>query len=1090
MKILRIAGRNLASLGEFELNLAEPPLLHAGVFCITGATGSGKSTLLDAMCLALYGRIPRLIERSSQVKIERSDAGSMSLSDVRQIVRHGAIDAHAEVDFLANGRRFRSTWRVERAHRRAHGALKDPLIQLLDLDAAQIISEGNKSAALKLITQTIGLDFDQFCRSVLLAQGDFAAFLRARKDERAALLEAITGTELYARVSVEVYRRSAEAAQALTRVQDALALNVVWSTDHREQAHARLQEIDLERTLLSALLLVQQADNAAFERFQRATDALNRSRATLCKLLPASSVSAGPELLAQGQTIHAQFASNLTHALKIDAQTQALQTTIDSLTLEISAAQSKRQEQTQAAQASAHEQLSIELEVNNVQQWLTANQDVQAWAAQWPRWEHALQQAHALQRKRDAQTAQCQRLKHQISGIEAHCARQQALLLHAENTQKLALEAHEAALRRLHLHHATAAPASDQQRLALSEDLQRLARMRVVHSSALEASVQLDRAKLKHSDLELLARENAQACASSLLTRDQIALECTERSQELSHVSATAELSLRRPDLLIDGAPCPLCGALEHPAAQHPGPLDSVLATLRAENELARKRLAALENKLTELHTASAVLAERQSSNSTQLSAITQRLNTLGADWRALRAVADPDDLSCPATPAWLSAQTALQQAQWDAWVLQDAQARELQASCNALALKLNEADKAFRALETDRRLSNDELISSRAAQSTEERVLAAEAQQLTAQLRVLDEPLAERSSWQQQFASEPLKLIAELAEYAVTWHRQTQRSEQLRLVLGVAREANAIARGGETTLSAHCAQLLLQQQAIQRRQAEHQSDLRALLGDRALSTAQAEHLARGDALVLLSKAEVDAQQAGSTLPTIDASQLLEQMAASRVALDGLSEERGALAASISHDQALEGTRTRLQAEHAQALSVADQWERLNSVVGSADGRKFRVFAQTMTLEILLEASNGYLATLRPRYALTRLKAHDMEIAVIDRELGSEMRPIQSLSGGETFLVSLALALGLSSLSANHVQIDSLFIDEGFAALDPLALDSALELLDRLQAQGRQIGIISHLTELADRVAARVKVEPHAMGLSTVKIEL
>jgi DNA repair protein SbcC/Rad50 len=158
----------------------------------------------------------------------------------------------------------------------------------------------------------------------------------------------------------------------------------------------------------------------------------------------------------------------------------------------------------------------------------------------------------------------------------------------------------------------------------------------------------------------------------------------------------------------------------------------------------------------------------------------------------------------------------------------------------------------------------------------------------------------------------------------------------------------------------------------------------------------------------------------------------------------------------------------------------------LAQAIGSHDGKLLRAFAQSLTLDTLLELANHHLDDLSPRYQLERVPCYDLELQVIDRDMGDEVRAVQSLSGGESFLVSLALALALSSLAAGSVRVRTLLIDEGFGTLDPATLDGALAVLDALQATGRQVGIISHIPGLLERVGAHVKVVQRGNGRSDV----
>ncbi|MCB9549494.1 MAG: hypothetical protein H6706_27135 [Myxococcales bacterium] len=194
-----------------------------------------------------------------------------------------------------------------------------------------------------------------------------------------------------------------------------------------------------------------------------------------------------------------------------------------------------------------------------------------------------------------------------------------------------------------------------------------------------------------------------------------------------------------------------------------------------------------------------------------------------------------------------------------------------------------------------------------------------------------------------------------------------------------------------------------------------------------------------------------------------------------------------ALVALQADDQAL-AARSALAAELAAAQAEHQRWRELDVLIGAADGAKFRDFAQSLTLEAVLFHANRRLEELARRYQLMRVPGEDLAIQVIDREMGDEIRPVQSLSGGESFLVSLALALGLSGLSARDLRIESLFIDEGFGSLDLDTLDVVIDTLDTLQESGRQVGVISHVPGLAERLGIQVRVEPMAAGLSEVRI--
>lgn len=216
MKILAIRIRNLASLdGTTEIDFTQEPLQSAGIFAITGPTGAGKSTILDALCLALYARTPRYKLAETGIEIKDVQGSTIHQSDVRGILRDGTADGFAEVDFAGiDGQHYRATWSVRRARNKADGNLQAFEMALKNTSTNQDIP-GRKTELLQEIERLVGLNFEQFTRSVLLAQGDFTAFLKAGKDEKSALLEKLTGTYIYSEISRCVFEKHREQAQQL-----------------------------------------------------------------------------------------------------------------------------------------------------------------------------------------------------------------------------------------------------------------------------------------------------------------------------------------------------------------------------------------------------------------------------------------------------------------------------------------------------------------------------------------------------------------------------------------------------------------------------------------------------------------------------------------------------------------------------------------------------------------------------------------------------------------------------------------------------------------------------------------------------------
>ncbi|ANH81596.1 hypothetical protein A8C56_11970 [Niabella ginsenosidivorans] len=216
MRIFAIRIKNLASLdGVTEIDFTREPLSSAGIFAITGPTGAGKSTILDALCLALYAKTPRYRMAESGIEIKDVQGSTIHQGDVRGILRDGTADGYAEVDFAGiDGQHYRATWTVRRAYNKAEGSLQAFGITLKNMSTHTNVP-GKKTELLEEIERLVGLNFEQFTRSVLLAQGDFTAFLKAGRDEKSALLEKLTGTSIYSEISKRIFENHREQQQKL-----------------------------------------------------------------------------------------------------------------------------------------------------------------------------------------------------------------------------------------------------------------------------------------------------------------------------------------------------------------------------------------------------------------------------------------------------------------------------------------------------------------------------------------------------------------------------------------------------------------------------------------------------------------------------------------------------------------------------------------------------------------------------------------------------------------------------------------------------------------------------------------------------------
>lgn len=289
MQILCIRGANLASLADsFEIDMTQEPLRSAGLFAITGETGSGKSTILDALCLALYGSCPRLSGAGVNDDVPDVTGETIKSSDPRAILRRGTHEGFAEVDFLAaDGFTYRAKWTARRARGRADGKLQSVDRVLTRLDD-NLMLENQITAVKDRVTEITGLTYEECRRTVLLAQGDFDAFLSANTADRAALLEKVTGTEVYREISKRIYVLYEEAKQKLSELEGRRGATPVLSDEERDAMAVQtdtlgkdIAALTLKLTELSGKIKAHEALNTAKGRVDAAGSKLKEAEAAV-----------------------------------------------------------------------------------------------------------------------------------------------------------------------------------------------------------------------------------------------------------------------------------------------------------------------------------------------------------------------------------------------------------------------------------------------------------------------------------------------------------------------------------------------------------------------------------------------------------------------------------------------------------------------------------------------------------------------------------------------------------------------------------------------------------------------------------------
>lgn len=247
MKILAIRLKNLTSIeGSVEIDFTKEPLKSSGLFAISGATGAGKSTILDALCLSLYAKVPRFAKGADNM--DSSDVADKSIkqNDVRNLLRRGTGEGYAEVDFVAvDGKIYRSRWSVKRANNKPTGNIQSYSMSVVCLSDNSDV-QGTRSEILDQIEQLVGLNYEQFTRTVLLAQNDFATFLKSKGDEKGDLLEKLTGTEIYSLISMNVYRKTKDMQEKRSEIENKMQAIEIIADEELNTLEKSLKEIEVK----------------------------------------------------------------------------------------------------------------------------------------------------------------------------------------------------------------------------------------------------------------------------------------------------------------------------------------------------------------------------------------------------------------------------------------------------------------------------------------------------------------------------------------------------------------------------------------------------------------------------------------------------------------------------------------------------------------------------------------------------------------------------------------------------------------------------------------------------------------------------
>ena len=1215
MKILKLKFKNLNSLvGEWTIDFTVAEYGEQGIFAITGPTGAGKSTILDAICLALYGRTPRL---------ERINAAQ------NEIMSRQCGECFASLEFQTSAGTYRSLWSQARARKKPDGNLQNAQ-HIIEDSVTNKTLEDKLSKTPQVVTEVTGMDFEHFTRAMLLAQGGFAKFLQSSADERSPILEKITGTEIYSQISKLVHERKTSEENILNNLNAKLAginlLNANEITELQTELAGLTQQITV---LINDKTTLEQQQNW-LTNLQKLADELASIEQAQQRLQQQQEQFAGDELRLQAAKTVEEINSD------IYIQLQELRKQIATIKANLSANQEQlpklqelvTRQQNQAIQTNDEltsyktnhaENLKILQQVRLLDAEVVTKQEGLAKVTGKleisrreldnllsERQKFAKQQADKLQQQIQINTYLSEHhadaeLIATYSGI---CAGLDNLLaidknIQSNHSEQSSTQANLDKLIKLIVEqeisqnkYSTEQNNLNSQITELQQSIQQLANGNSVamlkdeilqlnkqYSDYRELARQLDELenlaqKLQQIEIELANEEKFCTETQPQLARNNELLDYNNQlldnltAQKLLH-SKIISLSDERANLQSD-QPCPLCGSLEHPYAHNGLPVNNVLDTQIAQ---AKTKISQLQTALTKLNTILATsnanlakLREQQSEVANRQCVLQQSIDILITQ-HSLNA----NQISAPELHKQLGTiSEQINQLNERITAVQDyeEQLADYQTKRLELDQLLNEI-KLDSARLTEQKQGNEKRLADLIHENTQihgdyEKLL----NELTTQLVTYQIPAIT--------AAEAHRIKVSLAKRRDAWQSQEQQANILKQELQQLAHQLEKNNSLQTALNGQIAEQQHEVGTLQQTINELTTSRGALFGDKNADAAETlwqqelqarEEEAQASAVelnrlgqqqtALITLIEKDRAQLQPLQIThaqleeqfiarlrlanlVDEAEFItkrlsrEEMAAIGLAADNLKQQVIELAgrlkqtsAALAEEQAkqlTDKTHDELKTEIAniqtnyehsnqrigeirgqltansqaqeqqqdtltqrdQQLQITERYRRLHVLIGSSDGKKFRNFAQGLTFELVVKHANQQLRLMSDRYLLIRDNNAPLELNVIDNYQGGETRTTKNLSGGESFVISLALALGLSKLSSNKVQVDSLFLDEGFGTLDEDSLQTALDALDSLQRDGKLIGVISHVGALKDRISLQIQVEPLSGGVSRI----
>ena len=1007
MKILSIAFKNINSLkGENFIDFEAAPFSGNTLFAITGPTGSGKSSILDVISLALFNQVPRL--------------GKISKKEIRKkgaILTRNQKEAYAKVTYETGAGRFTSSWSIE-VNR--NGNLNDYNMDIANLQDNSIL-DLKKSEVPAKNEDLIGLNYDQFIKSVLLAQGDFAKFLSAKKEERGELLEKITGTGIYRQLGIMAYERFKAETSDIEKQQEEIKLIssyllsednlTIFKKDLKEKT-AQTESLQKDLKLIEKQLELKKT----ITEQEKEINGLEAEELKLNAQLKEFENQYG-ESLKQHEKLQ-PIAEEIQSWKRFQQELEVIKDGLNKISEKIEANKKNTGDFIQQVKVFVKEEISKE----NLREKLT----------------EFTEKIRKLQEEKAAlgrdYKSKLQLFKTEIRELnldfpENNLKAGKEILenLKTEKTeQKKQLEND---LKEVDLENI----ASEKNRLKSELEKSREARSFSERNleqkqKQLDLKKEIDSLKPELENLPKIIQEEKNLLIS--LKKDHEILQLKKENQ-----LKTAQLEDLR-NSLKTGEACPLCGSKEHPYSEHlPHFEDDLAAKISAKSleiDEHNSKLTQAQAKLT--HLDESLQKTKKQLNEIEIG-ITENEQILRKKYPEFK---EPEVID------------------WETQVSQIKSTIEKLEFFETINPQLKSIDSGLPILEElEKILQRGKLLQQELQQKYSGKNIGEDSQRLMDDWNSLLQErkyLLENEEEQKDLFQEKSKIYKDLQEKL----KQQVLEKDFE---SLENAYHSLLPGNKFFDLKKQKDKLLKQKSI---------------AETGISTLKKQ---------LKQFKENESKRSEDDL-TAELKQKKEAFESTQSNCEELRRKLNNNAENISRLKELEN-------QIAEKEKDCRRWRLLNNLIGSRTGKEFNNFAQDLTLSQLIYLANIRLKDLSERYKIDKaLEGEDDGLVAIDEDMGGQRRSVKTLSGGETFLLSLSLALALSDLASRNVEINSLFIDEGFGTLDPETLDQTLDTLEKLQAEsGKTIGIISHVASLKERISTQIQLTRNGQGYSSLVVK-